>query len=453
LLDLLKEAVHFVKEHYYQPKGGLALFFLVFIGVIPLLAQLPLDLPLWASLTVALAASVTVTLRWWFSVKPKKHPKQAVGIDIAIVSEEPKQQLQVRNDFVATMAKLVESSQSLCNFHLIEHPNHIAAGIKSSKDARELTEKTRGRFLIYGTAKLREIRGEQQHVLELEGLVRHKPIGPEVSQQFSSEFRKVLPSIITIPKESDFFSFLFTAEWIDIVAQYIIGIASLVSADLDTAESLFLNLEKRLLNSSSSPPSPIAKIKNSLPVRLAQVYKVRSVKLYDDYWIKRDNQILEEMELWMKKTLKYDPNWYSGHLAQAICDFVLRRDLPAAWESIKKCRKIPDTTWRYSAAFLYAYEGDLNKAYREYKNPTVPIQSEDFIHLVLEEEPEKGQLFYCLGLINLRAKKDFVAAKNDFQQFLNSEAADDFPEEQKFVRIQIGEIQRRLKEESLENEN
>ncbi len=167
------------------------------------------------------------------------------------------------------------------------------------------------------------------------------------------------------------------------------------------------------------------------------------------------------MELWMKKALKYDPNWYSGHLAQAIYDFVLRRDLPAAWEFVKQCRKIPDTTWRYSAAFLYAYEGDLNKAYREYKkafynspeNPTVPIQSEDFIHLVLEEEPEKGQLYYCLGLINLWAKKDFVAAKNDFQQFLNSEAADDFPEEQKIVRIQIGEIQRRLKEESLENEN
>lgn len=453
--DSLKEAVNYVKEHRYQPTAALVLFFLFFISTILLLAQIPLGAIPWWSWLTALAVSVTAVLLWWLSVKPKRHPKRVVGVDIAIVSEEPKQQLQVRNDFVATIRKLMESSsRSSHPFHLIEHPKHIAAKIKSREDAMELTRKTRGRFLVYGTTKLRDIQGKRQHVLELEGLVRHKPIGQEVSQRFSGEFREVLPPTFIISPTSDLLSFRVTAEWIDIAARYIVGVASGFSGDLDYAESLFLDLERRL-HSSSSLPSPMAKIKHLLPVRLAEVYKVRSGKLYDDYWIKQDNQILKEMELWNQKALKYDPNWYSGHLAQAICAFVLRRDLSAAWESIGKCKKIPETTWRYSAAFLHAYEGDLKKAYQEYKrafydppqNQTVPIQSEDFIHLVLEEEPEKGQLYYCLGLINLRAKRDLVAAKNDFQQFLNSEAADHFPEEQKIVRIQIGEIQRQLKEE------
>jgi len=161
------------------------------------------------------------------------------------------------------------------------------------------------------------------------------------------------------------------------------------------------------------------------------------------------------MEPWVQKALEYDPNWYSGHLNQAMCAFVLRRDLPVVWECMEKCKKIPDTIWRYSTAFLYAYEGDLGKAYKEYKrafydppqDATIPLQCEDFIHIVLETEPEKGQLYYCLGLINLRAKGDLLAAKNDFQQFLNSEAAALFPKEQKLVRIWIGEIQKQLKEE------
>lgn len=454
--DPLKEAVNYIKEHRYQPTGALVLFFLFFIGTILLLARIPLGAIPWWSWLTALAVSVTVVLLWWLSVKPKRHPKRVVGVDIAIVSEEPKQQLQVRNDFVATIRKLMESSsRSSHPFHLIEHPKHIAAKIKSREDAMELTRKTRGRFLIYGTTKLRDIQGKRQHVLELEGLVRHKPIGQEVSQRFSGEFREVLPSTFIISPTSDLLSFRVTAEWIDIAARYIVGVASGFSGDLDYAESLFLDLEKRLLSSSSSLPSPIAKIKNSLPVRLAEVYKARSGKLYGDYWLKRDDQILKEMEPCVQKALEYDPNWYSGHLHQAMCAFVLRRDLSVVWECIEKCKKVPDTIWRYSAAFLYAYEGDLGKAYKEYKrafydppqDPTVPLQCEDFIHLVLEKEPEKGQLYYCLGLINLRAKGDLVAAKNDFQQFLNSEAADHFPEEQKFVRTQIGEIQRRLKEQ------
>ena len=127
----------------------------------------------------------------------------------------------------------------------------------------ELTRKTRGLFLVYGTTKLRDIQGKRQHVLELEGLVRHKPIGQEVSQKFSGEFREVLPSTFIISPTSDLLSFRVTAEWIDIAARYIVGVASGFSGDIDYAESLFLDLEKRLLSSSSSPPGPIAKIKNS----------------------------------------------------------------------------------------------------------------------------------------------------------------------------------------------
>jgi hypothetical protein len=53
-------------------------------------------------------------------------------------------------------------------------------------------------------------------------------------------------------------------------------------------------------------------------------------------------------------------------------------------------------------------------------NPTVPIQSEQFIMDVLAEEPDKVQLHYCLGLINYYAKKDIMAARRDFHTFLSA---------------------------------
>ena len=67
----------------------------------------------------------------------------------------------------------------------------------------------------------------------------------------------------------------------------------------------------------------------------------------------------------------------------------------------------------FSEAFLTAYEGDLEGAYRSYRrafesplaDPNVPVECEDFIQIVLDPEPDKPRLYFCLGLLNIAARE------------------------------------------------
>jgi tetratricopeptide (TPR) repeat protein len=116
-------------------------------------------------------------------------------------------------------------------------------------------------------------------------------------------------------------------------------------------------------------------------------------------------------------------------MVKAICDFVLRKDVPAAHKLITRCRNDSDSTWWYSRAFLHAYQGKMDEAVADYRhafegpiaNGSVPIQCEEFIQIVLASEPTRIQLYFCLGLINYHAKSDYAAAERDFSACLETQ--------------------------------
>jgi tetratricopeptide (TPR) repeat protein len=283
--------------------------------------------------------------------------------------------------------------------------------------------------------------------------VLHAPIETGVSREFSGEFGKLLPRQLRIMEEADLFGFEFTADLIDLVARYIVGTAALLSNDFDTAEQLLLDLEKRLPSFEESPVPALAVLRQRLPTRIGDLYKAKSSNLYQQYWLSRDESLLEELEEAATKALEYDPSYPGAHLERAICAFMLRRDTTEAMDQVDKCRGLPDPVWRYSEAFLLAYDGDLPAASRAYKaafkrtltDPTVPIQSEEFIQLVLDKEPEKAQLHFCLGLINYQAKEDDAAARRDFEQFLARTDEDEWPRQRELARRWIDKIDRRMR--------
>jgi len=113
-------------------------------------------------------------------------------------------------------------------------------------------------------------------------------------------------------------------------------------------------------------------------------------------------------------------------MAKAICEFVLRHDVPAAHKLITRCRNDSDSTWWYSRAFLHAYQGKMEEAVADYRHAfqgtvidvSVPVQCEEFIQTVLAKEPDRIQLYFCLGIINFYAKQDYLAAERDLNLFL-----------------------------------
>lgn len=146
-----------------------------------------------------------------------------------------------------------------------------------------------------------------------------------------------------------------------------------------------------------------------------------------------------------------EPGDYLATNTSAICAFTVRGDVKGAYEALKKCKNQNDPAWFYNMAFLEAYEGHLSKAYKTYNQAfskqladlTVPLQCEDFISGILREEPERTWLYFCLGLINYRAKKDYVAAAADFRLFLQKTDPNTYAKQHEAVAVWLKEIEQK----------
>jgi hypothetical protein len=363
-------------------------------------------------------------------------PRGKVGVVLSIASDDEAHDRQVRADFIAKFRDLLTRDPHSGNFHLIVLPRYRAEQIVASADARNELAKIRAHFMLYGTVRRRTIRDKESHVIAFEGLVRHAPIPPNVQRDLQADFTNVLPRRVAFAADSDVFAFEATAEWADVSARYIIGLAALISGDVAYAERLFLDVEGRLA-AGRRGFEPLRQISNRLPDRFRTLYEAWLRHLIDRYTQTREEAYLRKADGIAGKLLVRDPRHHGAKLLKAMAEFSLRGNVLGARNLVNQCQVRGDVTWRYSLAFLDAYEGNLNAAeaeyYRAFTGPlndvTVPIQCEEFIAGVLKKEPERIQLHYCSGLINYHAKKDCAGAVRDLTAFLDAPQSVRFPKQ------------------------
>lgn len=398
---------------------------------------------------VLIVGTIVVATRalWHVSNRVPTVPGGHVGIVVAITAESAAQGAQLRRDFVATLREQLAADKETTRFTLLELPSWIAERCSDSESASRVLAEARGHLLVYGTAAIRRSAGKEVHVLEANGVVRHAPVRREHTAELAGDFRAVLPARILVPRDDDLLAFNATSELTAIAARYVIAIAAMISADLVYAENLLLTVESRLRRSGSKV-MPLAHLARRLPERFIQLYSLWLDALFEAYFLTRSEQYLQDADRVAAALLVRAPNNYQAHLFAAIAHFVLRRDVAAAKRAVRACRPLKDGVWRYSHAFLYAYEGNLKGAREEYERAfraplaqlTVPVQVEEFIQLVLEKEPDKIQLHFFSGLVNLRAKEDTAGAMRDFEAFLNAGADKRYPELAAEARLYLAEL-------------
>ena len=242
-------------------------------------------------------------------------------------------------------------------------------------------------------------------------------------------------------------SFVFTSEWINCVARYIIGIAAACSGELDYAEKLQNDVE-RLLASKDQKFPIFAILKQRVPLRLGEIHFARALSACERWTQNRaPNEMVEVGRNLEKIPPSYATSNYGVILLKSIFMFVQNRDVKGAIAILKKCKGMSNALWHYNLGFLYAYMGDLKKAIQRYRNgmnlpvdPSDFAQIEEFIIWVLEQEPIKYQLYYCLGFINLEIKGDHGQAIMDLEKFLSIGEEHAFAEERKIASKWISEI-------------
>lgn len=443
-----KDIKSFIKEQWYSPLTITILLILAAVWVIYSSKDIKVDNILSLKTIAITIIALSLFVLWYYTTKVPKAPKNKVGFVLAIVFETEKQSAQLVNDFIFKLRELIYKSTLKTRYSFILLPQYYAQKIITEAEAYHYLNISKSQFMIYGKSRIRKIQGVEQHVLNMEGIVRHKPIPQDIGRHFSLEFSELFPRKLLISFENDLFSFEFTAELVNLVAMYVIGIASHLSGDVEYSHSLFLELEQKIKNIKTNFPV-ILKIKRRLPIRLAEINLTNARFLHEEWRQTRNLDCLAEMKYFLDKILELSPGDYNAHLLRAIYYFVYEHDVHNAINELRKCKNIDDATWRYSLAFLYAYSGDMTKSIRMYKSAfrhscdiKVPFEVEEFICWLLEKEPDKVQLHLCLGLLNYFAKGDIARALQDLEKFLELSPQGMFDQEKQLAISYINEIRK-----------
>lgn len=443
-----KDAIDIVKSPWWSTKTALVVCTIaVFCAAFTFSNEVSSQaLHRWA---ISLTAAFVVPAAWAWAWRLPRVSRKKVGIVVAIAAEDENQARQLRADFIDSLRAMLRKGSHPQLFQLVECPQHIAVRLQRDGDAEEYAKKTGASVFLYGRARLRRIHNIPSHVVDLAGLVQARPVPQRVVAHLEKSLEGLLPERVVIDPADELIGFEVTTEWIEIVALYAVGLLSVVSRDLGRAEELFLAAQSRMKAHRGPKNSVEARtIAGRITSFLPLLYARQLYTLSEAYYMKRDEQFLIDADVVARKLLALQPKDYSALLTRAMGRFVLEEDIDGAHAELEKCRKVADPSWRYGKAFLHAYSGDMVAARRNYEeafrfrnaDPTVALQCEEFIQIQLERRPERVQLQFCLGLINLRAKKDRHAALRDFTRFLDGAKPGRFDPEIAFARTKVAEL-------------
>ncbi|MCJ7457617.1 MAG: hypothetical protein MUP17_01330 [candidate division Zixibacteria bacterium] len=454
LSDLVKVVLSFIRKNWLAPRGLLAL-----LGIEVLL--LPF---LWQhfgvnsgvlKLIIAVVLILSSVSVWVIERRYPKNKRNKVGVVLAITTESKKEHLRLRSDLILGVKEVVRTKGKENILNVIEMPEYYASKIDDHPASLQALKKADAHFIIYGSCKQRLEKGTPHYFMALEATVIHKPIPKVISDLFAQEFSELFPRRVAFPIADEISGFEVTKEWIGFIARYIIGIAAFLSEGFDLALELFKELDLELEQIDVNL-TQIRKVKARLPQRIAESSLAIANNKYLLYTKTKNIELLRQMKPLLDILKEMDPNNYVAHLLRGIYLFLVERNVEEAKKEIKKSKNTLDSTWRYSEAFLYAYENDLDKAESSYKKAFrdgvasgAILQAEDFINDVLEIEPDKWQLWYCVGMINWRAKEDKILGRQAFERFLEGGSDADFQEQKRKVReylkstkVENGEIPR-----------
>jgi len=390
--DILKE----IRKYWYSKRTIFIIVLLVFV-LFKVSSQ---------DYIVTSLLCVTLLIFWFLTTRLPKTKKNHIGFTLALSAETETQGQRLVNDFYHDLKQLLSQCRPVYPFDVIELNEYYSNCINSTEDAYKYLDKMKCHFMIYGKAKLRQIKGHEYHILEAYGMVRHKILPKSVHNIFLKEFAELFPRNLHISAEDDLLTFRITSEFISIIARYIIGIASFLSGDVKYAESLFTVIKKEI---QKVPNNEVTnKIRSRLPARLAAIYFHEATNDYQEWKRNNNMESLDSMKRNLDKLNNEIENTYGSKLLYSIWYFVKNRDIKSAIKELKLCQDITDATWRFNMAFLYAYQNIPKSALRWYKSAgrfecegSILADIEEFIVWFLESEPDKIQFYFYLGYFNL----------------------------------------------------
>lgn len=367
---------------------------------------------------------VSAITAWLLLRRPPRAKKGTIGLAVAVYASSEQEQRQLREDFVHAIRTSLATGRLAGKFSFVELPAYYSKRVRSHLDAAKLCNRCRVRLIVYGGAKVRMDQGRETHILELAIAVRHSRLSEEEQDKFGAEIVATWTPKIKFARKNEYVGFEICSRMVDLATKYILGLALFVSYDADGAETLFKSVQDSLTNLPGTIPG-VVNIRNRIHLRLRDTYGIQARLAYLEWREDWPSAPLNRLKDYSEKVLEIDPKDPNAHVNLALWHFVTNRDLSAARKELQEVDAKVQPVVYCDLAFLSAYEGNLDEATELYKRAFqtgTPAETtfdvEHFIVKLLEREPDKVQLHYCIGLINAHGKNDYQRAISDLTQFV-----------------------------------
>lgn len=447
----MEKIIDILEKNWHKPLSLFVALFIEFMILLSVFAGLSSEkVAIWQYIVIVIALFVTVFI-WLQLVKVPKTKKNKIGFVIALNSENDEQRRVVQDDFIKEIELVLEDAKRVVNFDIIVLPKWHAEKIHNSDTAVKYLKSCRAHLLMNGDTRKRRVKGKYQYVFRLHQTVLHRIIPMDVSDKLSADFGAIFPSKLSISEDNQIEGMEIASNWMSEAAKYFIAMAACVSGDVVLAEQLLINIKNSKLLKSIKTQKGVGRIRTRSVERLVEIYYMTSKMILDRWGVSHNNELMDELDVVLTKMASINQsNNYVWKLRKAIWYFVTTGNTVEARKLVLSCAGSSDATWRYSVAFLYAFDGDLKKAIQAYNKgfarpaiKGIAVEVEAFISWAVTVYTDKYQLYFCLGYINYKLKEDYVAARRDFRNFIsNLNAVTEYGEQVRLANIYLQEIDR-----------
>lgn len=392
---------------------------------------------------IVYTALILIWVGFWLYHRnnPSKNVKEKIGIVLCVKTENDKQKIRLKNDFVSRMWELIHSHNldDLLNiiqlneyhteklYNIIVKYNKLGINDKVVQSRHPIRKKwvkignkINGQFYIWGNIKER-LDKESNYIFNLEGMVLHPPLNPNSINPFNKAFAMVWARRISFKESLETEGFIIAADVIMLGVKYIIGLAAFISKDAINA----LKIHEGLLNDFENY--------KSLPPNLIEVRKELIINLIDEchviargYYIQNNEEKAKE---YLNKSFKHDPNNYHGLALKSIFDFVFDKDPNEAIKTCYKAKKYAkkDGTWKYNLAFLLMYLEKFEEALQWYKNiknnfyenESVPLEEVyQFNRELISSNPLYIQSHFIIGYLKYNKSDNYPESLEHLTTFV-----------------------------------
>lgn len=332
--------------------------------------------------------------RFWISKNDKNH----IGLVICINADTDDAEQILKRDFIASVKKQIVSENVGEVFNIIIVKNHLASKYNDHKSIYKLHNKVRGNIYIFGDTKKRNNGGKEQYFLSLDGMVLHRPVPQQVSQELSKDFLATLPKGINFNDEFAFAGFQVSADIVVKSVKYIVGSAAYISGNPTLAISLHTNLKNQIIASVQKLPGDNF-ILSKIDSLLSNEYAIMSAY----YFGKQD---VENTKINLAEALKLNSNCYRALIVESIVAFSWENDPKKSLVITKKCHGFNFPEWRYNEAFLYFWLGNYPSALKQcekiktqnYPNElAISLEVTTFNESILSGDTSRPALYFWVG--------------------------------------------------------